>query len=303
MTHAAAGAALTTAAGNVNLCQSCHSPSGLASDLPVNDADRAVAGVSGKSHAFDVPTVNAALDTQAPQDAQMALRVMDGNIVCSTCHDQHWARSTERGTPRVGNPRQLTASGSTGTLDAGGDFDGAEGYWYLVEIVTAGDETGAVFHYSKDNGLTWFSDRTAGVDVPLDSGVTVSFGAGGYEVGERWEFAASWPMLRVPMDQGANDTGDAFCRDCHRSWSMDHLDARTWDGNRKSHPVGVALGANGKSYDRTVALDGNGAEQGAAGADSNPSNDLVFDAEGRVQCTTCHGIHAADGNTLTDDSR
>jgi predicted CXXCH cytochrome family protein len=303
VTHAAPGGALTTSSGNVNLCQSCHSPSGLASDLPMNDADKAVPGVSGISHGYDVPTVNADLSTQDPEHLQMQRRVMDGNLVCSTCHDQHWSRAAERGTSRIGNARRLTSEGSSGTLTAGGDFDGAGGLWYLIDIVTAGDETGAIFRYSKDNGTTWFPDQTAGTDVPLDNGVTVTFGAGSFAVGEQWEFAASWPMLREPADQGANDTGDTFCRDCHRSWAMDHVDTQTWDGNPKSHPVGIVMGANGKSYDRTIVLDGNGAEQGSGGADSNASNDLRFDAQDRVQCWTCHGIHTADSNTLTDDSR
>ncbi len=302
VTHAAPGGALTTSSGNVNLCQSCHSPSGLASDLPMNHVDRAVPGVSGTSHAYDVPAVNAGLSVQEPDHLQMRLRVMDSNIVCSTCHDQHWARSSERGTARVGNTRQLTALGS-GSLTAGGDFNGTGGLWYLIDILTEADENNATFQYSKDNGLTWTGPLTAGTDVPLDNGVTVTFGVGTFFVGEQWEFTASWPMLREPADQGDNATGDTFCRDCHRSWSMDHTDVETWDGNPKSHPVGVAPGANGKSYDRATPLDGNGAVQGSGGADTNPSNNLNFDSEGRVQCATCHGIHTADSNTLTDDSR
>ena len=82
---------------------------------------------------------------------------------------------------------------------------------------------------------------------------------------------------------------------------MDHDTVRTYDGNFKSHPVGVALDANGMGYDRSVPLDGNGAPQGAAGEDSNPTNDLLLDSGGFVQCLTCHGVHYVDSNTLTVD--
>jgi hypothetical protein len=68
-----------------------------------------------------------------------------------------------------------------------------------------------------------------------------------------------------------------------------------------SHPVGEGLNANGKGYDRAAPLDGDGSVQGVGGGDGNHSNDFNFDAEGLVQCMTCHGIHYADSNTLTED--
>ena len=149
----------------------------------------------------------------------------------------------------------------------------------------------------------------------IGDGVTVTFAAGTYVIGDKWEFSASYYFLRDAMDSGANDTtapiGDdnpteSFCRDCHRSWVMKHTDIRAYDGTYKSHPVGVALqentgGAQGlATYDRATPLDGNG------GTDSNDSNDLkLFDSGGTdyVQCLTCHGVHNVDSNTKSDDSR
>jgi hypothetical protein len=87
----------------------------------------------------------------------------------------------------------------------------------------------------------------------------------------------------------------------HRSWTMDHDAVRTYDGSFKSHPVGVSLDVNGMGYDRPVPLDRNGAIQGTVGADTNPTNDLLFDGTGLVQCLTCHGVHYVDSNTLTVD--
>jgi len=299
--HQAPGSRLTAAASNVNLCQSCHNPAGLASPLAIANADAAVRGISGSSHAFDVPAVNSSLDTQLPLDGAMQLRIFGGNLVCSTCHNQHSANAAFGGTPRVSPPRQVTALGSTGALASGGTWTGAEGVWFLIEISSAGTEASARFRYSKDNGISFFPEQSVGVDVPLDSGVTVSFGAGSYVLGERWELSAAWKFLRAPLDSAGD--GSALCRDCHRAWDMDHTAVETWDGGFKSHPVGVALGTSGSGFDRSTPLDGNGATQGTAGADTNPSNDLRFDANGHVQCLTCHGVHFIDSNTLTVDTR
>lgn len=312
--HQAPGGGLTASAGNVNLCQSCHKSGGLAAGLPLDSADRAQPAIgTGRHHAFDVAAVHAGLDTQLPTDPQMSLRVMNGNVVCSTCHDQHRASSARGGTSRIDAPTRTTALGSTGSVTSGGTFTGAQGVWYLVAITVAGNQTAARFGYSKDNGTSWFPGSctpggvttgclTAGASVALDSGVALSFGAGNFTVGERWQFSASWPFLRGNLDSGDNTAGDKFCRDCHRDWVMTHDDVRTYTGTVRSHPVGVALDANGLGYDRPVPLDGNGAAQGSAGRDANVTNDYQLDAGGRVQCLSCHAIHYADSNTATVDA-
>lgn len=314
--HGAPGGSLTSAASNVNLCQTCHSPSGLANALSVSDSDRAVPGVSGTSHAFDRTAVNAALGTQLPLDTAMAQRVLNGNVVCSTCHDQHSGGSTNGGTPRVSPAQKITDLGTTGTLLSGGTPLGPASSWYLVEIATGGTQTTARFGFSKDNGVTWEPAAcdppngavaacltAATTPVTLADGITATFTAGSFALHERWQFSASWPFLRHALDAGDNATGVKFCRDCHRSWEMDHTALHTWDGTKKSHPVGVALNVNGLGYDRAVPLDGNGAPQGSVGRDGNLSNDYPLDAGGRLQCLSCHGVHRADSNTSTEDVR
>ncbi len=297
--HVALGEPITPAA-NVNLCLSCHNPAGMASDLPVLPSDVAVPGVGGTSHAFDVPALSAAYDVQLPENAEIAERVMEGMLVCSTCHNQHRAIAAFGGTPRVSPPKRLTVLASTGALFSGGTFTGDVGVWYLIEIEAAGTESSATFRYSKDAGTSWMaSGVAAGSEVDLDSGVTVTFGAGTYQAGEQWRFYGSWPFLRAALDSGDNTSGARFCRDCHRAWAMDDVDVNDGDGTYKSHPVGVGLNSGSRSYDRVVPLDGNGAAQADAGADENPGNDLRLDAFGYVQCLTCHAAHGADGNTQT----
>ncbi|RKZ70207.1 MAG: hypothetical protein DRQ44_01355 [Gammaproteobacteria bacterium] len=51
--HGAAGGSITRAAGNPNLCMTCHIPAGLASNRPFVDSDQALPGISGTSHRWD----------------------------------------------------------------------------------------------------------------------------------------------------------------------------------------------------------------------------------------------------------
>ncbi len=300
--HNTLGSPLTKATSNVNLCQACHSSTGAASAFPVENIDKAIPGTRGTSHNFDAATTNVSYGAQPPANAAMSLRVMGGNVVCSTCHNQHTSTSAMGGTPHTSPATKLTTLGSTGSVTSGGIFSGATAAWYLVEIQTAGNETTAKFRYSKDNGTSWFaSNLTAAASVALDSGISVSFGAGSFVVNERWQFYGAWPFLRIPLDSGDNVTGAKFCRDCHSSWTMDTNGVETYDGSEKSHPVGLPLGFGGRTYDRATPLDGNGAIQGSGGADTNATNDLKFDSTNRIQCFTCHAVHFADGNTQTND--
>lgn len=305
--HTALGGTLTQSAGNVNLCQSCHNAAGLASTEAINNSDKAFPGNRGRSHHFDAPAQNAAFGAATPLQSAMLLRLMGGNVVCSTCHDQHSANSADGGTPHIDPAIQITALGSTGAVTSGGTYSGAGGTFYLIEIDAAGTLATARFRYSKDNGTSWMaSGQTLGGGAPvtLDSGVTVTFSAGSYALSERWQLFGTWPFLRVAIDSGDNTTGAKLCRDCHGSWVMTHTALETWDNTYKSHPVGITLGANSRGYDRSAPLDGNGLAQGAGSADvdGNQSNDLDLDATARVECFTCHGIHWADGNTLSVDS-
>jgi predicted CXXCH cytochrome family protein len=315
--HNATGGALTQAASNVNLCQSCHNATGLADQAPISGADVAVPGVRGSSHAFDVPALHPTYSTQLPQQTEMDLRIMNDNVVCSTCHNQHDATSAKGGTPKISAPVPVTTLGSSGAVASQGTYNGAAGAWYLIEIDGAGDQTAATFRWSKDNGTSWMAQTVSvgnGLAVSLDSGVEVVFSGGAADaflVGEQWEFFGTWPFLRVNIDSGDINAVDKFCRDCHRSWVMTHDSdliggggVQAWDGNFKSHPVGVGLNANARDYDRTQPLDGNGLAQSAGASpdvDGNATNDLKFDGSGNVQCLSCHGVHYADSNTLTVD--
>ncbi|MBL4745848.1 MAG: CxxxxCH/CxxCH domain-containing protein [Flavobacteriaceae bacterium] len=88
--HDAPGLGLTSVAGNALLCQSCHISTGLAGGKSLVNANIAIPGVSGNSHAWDVPADNPGYQTVIPDPStEMGKRLPGGNIVCSTCHNQH----------------------------------------------------------------------------------------------------------------------------------------------------------------------------------------------------------------------
>ena len=127
---------------------------------------------------------------------------------------------------------------------------------------------------------------------PARSAAAASFAAG-----DRYRFYVSYPLLRAP------NASAEMCEDCHADRVMQHGAVEGPNVNWASfysHPVGEALGANGKAYDRAAPLDANGAAQ--PGGDANPTNDLnVFG--GAVRCLTCHSPHNADSNSQTTDAR
>ncbi|MEI6748082.1 MAG: cytochrome c3 family protein [Bacteroidales bacterium] len=87
--HTSPGGQLTSIIGNANLCISCHNPAGSASLKPFANSDKAIPGTSGTSHAWDKNAFNATYQTNMPTNTAMLARINSGQIICSTCHDQH----------------------------------------------------------------------------------------------------------------------------------------------------------------------------------------------------------------------
>lgn len=87
--HTSPSAQLTMVGGNANLCMSCHNPVGLANGMPFTNAMKAVPGVSGNSHAWNIISVNATFETNLTTYPEMLSRLVNDTIICSTCHNQH----------------------------------------------------------------------------------------------------------------------------------------------------------------------------------------------------------------------
>lgn len=132
-----------------------------------------------------------------------------------------------------------------------------------------------------------------------------------------------------------NNVADDLCVDCHyyrssssKNGSVYQTDAHTWDGKKKSHPVGKRLSdVNDPSQFNAKFIEGyctcssytmadcatNGctwawAEQAGArgeingGADANLTNNITSGTDNRINCLSCHSIHYADSDSTTVDT-
>jgi hypothetical protein len=187
----------------------------------------------------------------------------------------------------------------------------AKAYRLKLQTVTAGGGTFVISHdfglatpsWFNWSGSAWVIGTATGAgkpyvndtDVALDDvAVQVKWTAGA-AAGDYWDFYVSYPFLRASNEQ------DAFCGSCHGERFMGTTRVRGADplyrpdGVRMfSHPVAVTMVAGD-------VLDANGAAQ--ASGDGVGSNDLRLDGGSTVRCTTCHAVHNADSNSLTDDAR
>ncbi len=325
MGHLSLGDSLTNKTTNALLCQQCHDSS---SDHPMLETfNNTIPGTTGKHHRWAVSAVNTSAGAGIPSSAAMSTRLDSGNIMCSTCHNQHWTNNNGDLQPEPPYPAaadQTNDSGLAGPL-SGVLYEPASvapvPRGYLVDFTTGGGYSAAAYRVSYNQGITWWgftggvwveNDPTSRV-IPADSATAQNLdndsianarfdvSLNNFDPSDQYSFYISYPFVRLPLDSGDNATGNLFCRDCHSPWVMTHTDTATYDGSYKSHPVGVPLNANGKSYDRTAPLDANGAPQGGAGIDSNHTNDLTLDSGNLVQCMSCHAVHYADSNSVTED--
>lgn len=310
-THKSAGQNLTTAISNESLCTSCHNLGGTAARFPIETLQKAdPLNDLGSSHAWNVPSTNAAFGALPPQSTAMS-RQGATMVLCSTCHDPHKPGTSGEQTATAAV--RIAGSGTGTVTYTATPTATAKGY--LIDIIESGGPAGtAKFRLSNDGGLTWFgyaggawtayasgNAQLTGASVALNDGTNViATFSGNFAIGDRIRFHVTYPFLRAPLDSGDNVSGSKFCRDCHRDRAMDHAGANAWDGTMRSHPVGIVLNANGMGYDRAVPLDANGLPQSAG--DGNRTNDLALAADQTIQCLTCHGVHHADGNSNTVDT-
>lgn len=93
----------------------------------------------------------------------------------------------------------------------------------------------------------------------------------------------SRPLLRVRNDN------DQMCRDCHAARDKNsHMFG--------THPINVSY-----STARTQALYADDYQYAPVANPSNPSSEMRL-KNGKVQCTTCHGVHYTDSNRDTLDN-
>lgn len=292
--------------------------------FPWPDTDQAVPGVKGSSHSWSGLANNPAHGATEPSPYGMYTELLDGKLQCSVCHDPHHAaQGADPSSLHVSIKGATAKSGGTGSATMTVVAPGTTPKGYRLQVQTATDGAGGTFVISHDAGLglsatwlnwvggVWVAGTSTGPGKPYSIGAAVALDMPGTTVswtdladpGDYWSFYVSYPFLRL------TNVDDAICISCHRERVMGFETAHGEDpsylpdGKRMfSHPVGMGLNANGKGTDQPVILGTDGRPQGDAGSTDLASNRLVLD-DGVVRCTTCHAIHNADSNSLTEDAR
>jgi predicted CXXCH cytochrome family protein len=200
--HNAPGGSITAFAGNANLCQSCHTTGGDASNLPFDDTDQALPrwglppGVSpsGTSHRWD------------------------------------------SGVSGHADPDENNTS--TGTVESGGSFNGTLFKSYTITIDAGGEVGGTpapTFDWDDTlgNGALGVSIPESGtpgvsVAITLNEGITVTFSNGAptsFVSGNIWRVYVR-PDIRTPTDAAmaarVDSNGKIECSTCHNQHSQDN---------------------------------------------------------------------------------
>ncbi len=285
--HNSLGDALTSVAGNANLCQSCHVTGGTATGKPFADADQARPGLA-------LPAGMAAGGTSHRWDAGPQGRV-----------------------------EADSANTSTGTVVSGGAYTGHTIQTYTILITTAGDTGTAQFEWYLQIGGSGVADGsgTTGTNVALGDGLTLSFTDGtspSFAAGDTW-YLYVVADLATPTDPEmlARLEGDGvMCSTCHNQ----HSQSKT-----PFDPLAPAYGGPGTGEGRHDQRIDNNTEQmckdchgardvSVSSQGSHPVGVIVpttgdyqapsglpLDAANKVSCLTCHDMHfngASNGQLL-----
>ena len=111
-----------------------------------------------------------------------------------------------------------------------------------------------------------------------------------------------------------------LCVDCHYyrtpgskpGGTISQTDVRTWDNNKKSHPIGKKLSevSDPAQFNASFlepqaagwAQQGGTRYQSNGTGDSNLTNNITVGIDGKITCLSCHNIHYSDSNASTVDT-
>jgi predicted CXXCH cytochrome family protein len=287
--HNSPGGTLTIAAGNANLCITCHTAGGLAAAKPFASSNQVLP-------AKGLPA---------------------GETNAGTSH--RWDSSAAGSIHFVGG-----AQTSTGSIRPSGTYTGAYATTIEIRISTAGAVGVARFDWRMTTlGGSAYGTTTAavatGASVALGTtGISLVFtnGAAGtsFVLNETWHVHAQ-PDLRTPVTPALAarlQNGQIMCSTCHDQHSQaqaphDPTSSQTYvagtTNNRRFQRVANNSGemCGDCHAARNVGKGGTShpvhVNRAAAPNTKAPSASLVLNTAGNVECLTCHDIHGAPTNT------
>jgi len=277
-THNAPAGAITNVAGNANLCQSCHVVGGQATAKALSNADQAM----------PAPGLPA------------------GITPSGTSH--RWDSGPSGWVTPAGS------NTSPGTIQSGGAFTGRYAKTYTLTITGGGDGGVATFSWTATTPGGGSGSGTAGTDIALDEGISVTFADGGtspsFVAGDTWQLYVRTDLnLPVDSDMAARVMdGKIMCSACHDQHSQT---AGPFDPTAPTTP-GLA-GRHFQRIDNTInqmCVDCHSARDVAAASDgSHPVGVLIptssdfqspaslpLDVDGMVACMSCHDLHFTPTN-------
>lgn len=225
--------------------------------------------------------------------------IWTARVVCSTCHDVMlqtnvpWDPSGT--TPIVSG----TATGGSTTTLVDSTKTWAPNQWagYFIRMPNTTSGKIQVIGSNTANTISLISGETFGSSVA---------------VGAAYGILAEGKHF-MTMSNDLNQ----MCEDCHYYRTAGGCtDLKTYDGTRKSHPVVKNLStdvANASLFVGAAPYEPNCksvscAQSGApryyqnGGTDTNATNNIVLDANGKIRCLSCHGMHYTDSDSLTVDN-
>ncbi|MBI5494963.1 MAG: CxxxxCH/CxxCH domain-containing protein [Deltaproteobacteria bacterium] len=307
--HNAPGAAITTTAGNSNLCLTCHATMALTTPSWAG-TDQAIPGTSGSSHRWDALMVNATYNAAAPTDAEMLLRTegtgATARLMCSTCHNQHSQQLTpfdpaSSATAGANNRHYMRAANNTAQmcLQCHGAWNQApqRGAWaaasnYVHPVNTVHPVADPLMYPVP-------RDTTNNPQSAILRGAATTTAAG---TGTMTDSTAAFPANLGTVPAGGHKirftTGSNKGRVC----------TITTNAATSANWVAAACTVNGAASAQTVAIALG--DRYEIDQDGNFTNNLALDnagnrsfTAGNVVCTTCHGLHYADSNSATYDDK
>lgn len=279
--HNAAGDSLTNVAGNANLCMSCHVSGGVARKKPFSSSMQADIGALQTSHSWSGVMPNLANDQGSANS--YGLRTDD----------------------QVSDTDLKTRLGKIGTCSNGIDHKKAD-----CESIGKCSKTAFLDEVScVANAGVWTPHTQA---VWTASVVCSTCHAVMSQAKTPWD--PSWTTVTKHFMRSNNDLNQ-MCVDCHYYSVNTSNDVKVYDGTRKNHPIVKNLTSDVSNPARFIgaapyepnckgaacAQTGSPRYHQNGGSDTNTTNNIVFDAQGKIRCLSCHGVHYTDSNSTTVD--